>query len=522
MRYKKKDILKTISMLKQVNAVFRTGGRKAVLSVKAALPDCQEAAIEIGTYLETLGEEAEHLVKILESYCENIYLQNINFENPEKCRNIARKIQRQLSEVENGVKSSLPKDKKEVLFLPYKASMWDSLESVWMAAREDENCEAVVMPVPYFDKNPDGSLGEMHYEGGKFPDYVPVMDWKRYSIPEHRPDVIYIHNPYDQYNHVTSVHPDFYSAELKKHTDMLIYIPYFITMGGVSEEFCTLPACYYADYVFLESERVKKIYLETYGKVYGKEKDKFIVFGSPKFDPILHRAKSDYRISDIWNGKELRDGRKTVLLYNTSLGALLKENEAYLKKMKSVFLFFQQEKSRKKNDLLLWWRPHPLYEATLKAMRPQLLQEYRELVEYYKENETGIYDTSPDMARAVVCSDAYYGDRSSLVQLYGITGKPIMITDVNSETVAEDATGAEKLLQSMAPPYPNKINGYLIQESRFSLAAFVDYVSRKKPGYQERMHKQSMCYRSSMECSGDNVGKRIYHYVDVKGTDEKL
>ncbi len=330
MRYKKKDILKTISMLKQVNAVFRTGGgKKAVLSVKAALPDCQEAAIEIGTYLETLGEEAEHLVKILESYCENIYLQNINFENPEKCRNIARKIQRQLSEVENGVKSSLPKDKKEVLFLPYKASMWDSLESVWMAAREDENCEAVVMPVPYFDKNPDGSLGEMHYEGGKFPEYVPVMDWKRYSIPEHRPDVIYIHNPYDQYNHVTSVHPDFYSAELKKHTDMLIYIPYFITMGGVSEEFCTLPACYYADYVFLESERVKKIYLKTYGKVYGKE---------------------------------LRDGRKTVLLFNTSLGALLKENEAYLKKMKSVFLFFQQEKSRRKNDLLLWWRPHPLYE----------------------------------------------------------------------------------------------------------------------------------------------------------------
>lgn len=32
--------------------------------------------------------------------------------------------------------------RKEVVFLPYKANMWDSLESVYLAAREDENCDA--------------------------------------------------------------------------------------------------------------------------------------------------------------------------------------------------------------------------------------------------------------------------------------------------------------------------------------------------------------------------------------------
>lgn len=43
--------------------------------------------------------------------------------------------------------------------------MWDSLESVWKKAAADERCEAYVVPIPYFDKNPDGSLGQMHYDG---------------------------------------------------------------------------------------------------------------------------------------------------------------------------------------------------------------------------------------------------------------------------------------------------------------------------------------------------------------------
>lgn len=37
--------------------------------------------------------------------------------------------------------------KKEMVFLPYKVSMWDSLESVWRAAYEDkDNCLAYVVP----------------------------------------------------------------------------------------------------------------------------------------------------------------------------------------------------------------------------------------------------------------------------------------------------------------------------------------------------------------------------------------
>ena len=64
---------------------------------------------------------------------------------------------------ENNVKH-MP-TKLEAVFLPYKASMWDSLESVWKAADEDPNCDVYVNLIPYYDNKPDGSFKEMYYEG---------------------------------------------------------------------------------------------------------------------------------------------------------------------------------------------------------------------------------------------------------------------------------------------------------------------------------------------------------------------
>ena len=48
----------------------------------------------------------------------------------------------------------------------------------------------------------------------------------------------------------------------------------------------------------------------------------------------------------------------------------------------------------------------------------------------YKRENFGIYDDTPDLDRAIAVSDAYYGDPSSVVQLYKETGKPIMIQNV--------------------------------------------------------------------------------------------
>lgn len=58
------------------------------------------------------------------------------------------------------------------------------------------------------------------------------------------------------------------------------------------------------------------------------------------------------------------------------------------------------------------------------------MEEYDEIVERYREEGWGIYDDTADMYRAITVSDAYYGDNSSVVELYKQTGKPIMIQNV--------------------------------------------------------------------------------------------
>ena len=87
-------------------------------------------------------------------------------------------------------------DKIEIAFLPYKASMWDSMESVYLAASKDPEVHAVVVPIPYFEKDENGSLARKCYEIEEFPQNIPCTSYVDYDIKSVKPDIIYIHNPY--------------------------------------------------------------------------------------------------------------------------------------------------------------------------------------------------------------------------------------------------------------------------------------------------------------------------------------
>lgn len=115
---------------------------------------------------------------------------------------------------------------------------------------------------------------------------------------------------------------------------------------------------------------------------------------------------------------------KRVIFYNTSLASLLQNREQHIKKMKRVFNFFKEQQ-----EVVLWWRPHPLEQSTVRAMMPELLEEYLETRSRYTDEKIGILDESGDMYRGIVISDAYYGDWSSVVGVYRRTGKPILLAN---------------------------------------------------------------------------------------------
>jgi len=430
MRYKKKELLQMVSLLDRVNQIFRNGNIQQIKGIVHTLPKCQTVAVELGTYLETLGEETKELVSLLESYCEKIYQLSIYWEEISFCKKMSKKIQKQLNVITHGIRYSLPADRIEILFLPYKAAMWDSMESVWRVVKEDTNCDVSVVPIPYYDKNPDGSFGKMHYEIGLYPVEVPVIDWQEYLISDRRPDVIFIHNPYDEYNKVTSVPPSFYSSELKKDTNCLIYIPYFVTKYNIAEHFAGVPGIFYADYIIVQSRKIRKRYLEYLTpqeepKQAPKFAEKFLALGSPKFDKVVQDTQERYlpTLPVQWRERlyDTSGRRRKVILYNTSLQELLNGRMEYLDKLEESIQTFARCES-----VVLIWRPHPLTLSTLEAMLPELQDRYRALIESFQCQEKDIYDDTPDLHRAIALSDAYYGDGGSLLSLYGLTGKAIL------------------------------------------------------------------------------------------------
>lgn len=443
---RKKEIINILGLLDQahdaVKKALETENREIALSV---LEQCQDSAIQIGgTIEESLGEQFA-TIGLLENYCEQIYqtYELIRQHQPINANKIHKNLRKELIRIENSVKNDIQVRIKAV-FLPYKASMWDSMESVWKAADEDPNCDAYVVPIPYFDKNPDESFREMHYEGNEYPKYVPITSWETYDIAAEHPDVIFIHNPYDEFNHVTSVHPAYYAKELKKMTDMLVYIPYFI-LGEIDpsdkesveklEHFCTVPAVVYADKVVVQSKGWRQIYIDVMTNMMGSDtkrvwEKKILGLGSPKMDKVHTTRKDDLEIPEEWLRiiEKPDGGWKKIVFYNTSVSALLEYSEKMLEKMQAVFQVFKQNQ----DEVALLWRPHPLIKATIESMRPQLWIEYEKIVKIYIEEGWGIYDDTVDMNRAIALSDAYYGDPSSIVKMYEETGKPVMRQDVET------------------------------------------------------------------------------------------
>lgn len=444
-RHGKKNMLETVAMLIEANDAVSKAVKVNPDGAAGALAQCQESAIFLGTYIEKMyGNKYFYIVKSLEDYCENIYQMNNTLSDEDLCRKWSRITLGQLAEIDNKIRSDIPDDKKEVVFLPYMASMWDSLESVWKAADADENTDAYVIPIPYFDKNPDGSFREAHYEGDQYPGYVPITRYDQYDFEKRMPDAIYIHNPYDNSNYVTSVHPFFYSKNLKKFTENLVYIPYFVldeikpdnqaAIEGM-KHFCLLPGVFNADKVIVQSENMRQVYINVLTKESGNTEEvrsywdrKILGLGSPKLDRISNMKMEDVVIPEKWKKIIYReDGtKKKIVFYNNSVTALLQSDGEMLKKMELVFRIFEENQ----NKIALLWRPHPLIESTLTSMRPQLWEEYRKIRDNYLEAGWGIYDDTPDIDRAILISDAYYGDPSSVVQMYQQTGKPIMIQNV--------------------------------------------------------------------------------------------
>ena len=437
-KYQQTQLLELVQTLNEANAELeRLFSHKEYDAVMQLLMDSQGFVVQMGEYIETIAGEGTQTVTLLEEYYDDLYRVSVEIEEGVLKPNFTKQLIKKTTSIEASIKAELKPNKTEVVFLPYKASMWDSLESVWQAAMDDPQCDAVVVPIPYYEKGSGASAGTMYCEHDLYPDYVPVVSWQEYDMKLRHPDVVYIHYPYDDMTQNSSVHPNFFTENIREYCDLIVYIPYYVNVdSNVPDYNGYLPGIVNSDYVIVQSDEVRQAYTTQYNKYYithrenknlRKPEEKFIALGSPKFDKVLSSEKEDFELPDDWKNFIYKaDGStKKVILYNTHMFRWIEGGEHYFKKLRDIFNTFSD-----RDDVVLWWRPHPNTELNFRVLRPNLLDEYYRTVDEYRNIGFGIYDDTPDLHRAIVWSDAYYGDWSSLVTMYQAISKPVMIQSV--------------------------------------------------------------------------------------------
>ena len=402
------------------------------------LEEMQSNAYIIAEYIASEKGTSSKLHAALIEFCQLIKRAAVHGK---LMKNATDMLEAQLNNIEKIAANELVADKWEVAFFPYKADMWDSMESIYLSAKQDPKCDAYCIPIPWYDKNPDGTLHSMHYDGGNFPSNIEITDWKQYDVSTRRPDAIFIHFPFDGRNHVTTVHPQYYSSILKAHTDLLVYVDYglpYWTHQNASSEVTAENAYVHPAYIHCdlypnysrEAAEFAKLSLLLYAnskKTHTQSivDKKVIALGSAKFDKVLHTKKDDCKLPDEWRACI---GNKKVLLYYTSISGILYGSEYFLEKVRSVI-----DTLRNRDDIVLWWRPHPLSLSTFQSMRPQLADAYAALVDDYQRSFCGIYDDTSDFHRAIAYSDGCMADESSFPLLYLAAGKPFCITSIEKK-----------------------------------------------------------------------------------------
>ena len=381
-----------------------------------------------------------------------------------------------------------------VLFLPYKYSMWDSFASIFEAAKEDENCEAYVMPIPYYDKDQEGNFTEMHDESESYPDDIGIISWQGNQVDEIDPDVIFIHNPYDGINLLTSIHPDYYTDKLVCKDRVVIYVPYYVSYTDDEEISVFMGrAEYYTDYVIVQSEWYKeKFELEMLKHNIPKLWEKFVVLGNPKYDKIRGLIKYEYPLRDDWKEKlfDVSGDKKFTVLLDTTIEVLTKGKEKTLKKVEEVIDFFEKQK-----DFALIWRPHPLIKPTLRKMCPELIPTYVKLVDRCKNLNNCIFDDTNDMHTAIAWSDAFMGKYGSMIELYRVTKKPTIMLEIGDKTNFEsDGIYDEKGLKTKVS------DCQVIREKDYGLGNLIDFSMK----YQRDEEKDEV---------NQTDGKKIYDFA---------
>ncbi|MCR5128373.1 MAG: hypothetical protein K6B69_09765, partial [Lachnospiraceae bacterium] len=276
-----------------------------------------------------------------------------------------------------------------------------------------------------------------------YPEDIELKDYREYHIREQHPDVIYTQNAYDRYNYSYVLPEEYYTSELAKYTEELVYVPGFC-IGSCDPEdaklyktadyFVKIPGLLHADRIILESEEVRQFYIQNLLEFCGGDtRDLWEKKLEVSQDPCCMEDKkySEQEAGGLAEWCKLlydKNGKKRrIILYQNTISSFARQPERMLEKLRRVLEVFYDNRA----DIALIWRPHVNMFAAMELLDREIWLEYRRIVDEFRMAGWGILDETWDATLAERLADAYYGDPDLAVLHFGNNGKPVMILSKN-------------------------------------------------------------------------------------------
>jgi len=405
--------------------------------------DCQDGALALCDFIESITNKGEKTVNLLEKYCELLF--NANSGNIGETA-----LQVHFNSIVKSVQEELKPTRLEIAFISHMSALSDTMETIYKAAKADPNCDAYWIPVPYYEVTPTGETTQKLFESlDNYSDDFELVDWQTYDIETRQPDIVFHCNLYTSNKTDEKLIPVNFSVEiLREYINMIVYIPYFAQDSLLEcPEFMVDHGSLFSNKVIVPSEKSKLEYMLAFKATLTKthlakiiplgspsfkiawgfpsfeNTEKFIPLGSPKYDKVLISKREEFTFPVEWC-KIIQN--KKIILYNTTIETMRENNITdYLNKIDNILTFFA-----KNTSIILWWRPHPFMEKQISYNHPLGLKTYQNIVDNYKAAAYGLFDESPNLHRAIACTNGYYGDKNSLLHLYAVSGKPLILQDV--------------------------------------------------------------------------------------------
>ena len=416
-----KDVaIPALSELREMLAGINPGDFTGTADI---LTDCQEYAVTIGEYIESIKGEGYDVVKLMEELCNSLY--EVYRENAAAAEmHIASGADN--AAVSSGIESLMAAvgelittvdNRREIVFMPFKAEHFHLIRGMYNEALAEENTDVYVVPLPYYYKNYDGSLRDMQYHPETYPADIKLTDYNIYDINLHHPDRVVIMNPYDSWNAATSVPPAFYSSALKPYTDSLEYVPWFTLReftSVTSREYANMsfyvnmPGVVNADRVYVQSENMRRLYIRKLTEFVGEERREYY----ERSICVLPEYKGN---ESFPRRTEIR--RRKRLLFGMNISELLTHADVMHDKLEKVRECTREYEGRVD---VIWYMSSAGCDMELGGA---VYREYAEFRDRYSALDAGLYSES----ELVEMCDAYYGAGMAIARKFTVQGKPVMI-----------------------------------------------------------------------------------------------